>query len=168
MRTLIVARHAKAEPASADGRDHGRALSLKGRKAASTLGTALVSRDITPDVVLVSDALRTQQTWQILSQGWDEPEVNVRAELYNATVGSLHKALTEITPEAMCVMYVGHEPTASATVAFLANAESNQKAMKRAAHGLQTGTAAIFTFDGEWSDLGPRSAQLVEIVGRGD
>jgi phosphohistidine phosphatase len=50
----------------------------------------------------------------------------------------------------------------------LAGNGSNREALQRVAHGLQTGTAAILEFEGEWGDLGPDMARLRAVVGRDD
>ena len=59
---------------------------------------------------------------------------------------------------------VGHEPTSSAACAYLAGPGSDTSALKRVAHGLPTGTAAVLEFDGSWAELGSRQARLTMVL----
>jgi len=165
VKTLILVRHAKAEPVSPGMDDHSRALSLVGRAAATEAGQRLAEAGFAPSVALVSDATRTVQTWQLMSPAFGDVETTRVAGLYDSTVGTVHSLLGALAPDVECAVVVGHEPTISATAAFLAGAESDRTAMQRIAHGLPTGAAAILTFDGEWADLGSRSATLVTVSG---
>jgi phosphohistidine phosphatase len=92
----------------------------------------------------------------------------VGRELYNTTVATLVAALRLTPPGAHKVMVVGHEPTISSAAAYLAGSGSNREALQRVSHGLQTGTAAVLEYEGEWGELGSDSAQLRAVVGRGD
>jgi len=65
-------------------------------------------------------------------------------------------------------MVVGHQPTMSSTAAYLAGNGSVKEALQRISLGLQTGTAAVLEFDGEWTELGRETARLRAVVGRGD
>lgn len=168
MRVIVLARHAKAEVSSPGQFDRTRALAPRGREDAATLRQALTAAGFEPDVAYVSDAVRTSETWAILAAGWEVPEVHTGRELYNTTVATLVAALRFTPPGAEKVMVVGHEPTMSSTAAYLAGSGSNRETLQRVSHGLQTGTAAVLEFDGEWEDLGPGMARLLAVVGRGN
>ncbi|WP_236683793.1 SixA phosphatase family protein [Demequina flava] len=162
MPTLILARHAKAErPAGLQDMD--RPLALIGRKASAHLGEELVSAGLSPTLALVSPANRTQQTWGLMSSGFDQCELRTVDDLYETHVDGLLDVLRELGDEDS-VLVVGHEPTSSATAAYLASDESDTPALKSVAQGLSTATAAVLTFDGAWSELGSRTAQLTQVV----
>ena len=166
MRVLVLVRHAKAEPHEGSRSDHERTLLLRGRTDAKELGEMLSAKGLEPDVAYVSDAVRTSQTWDLVSAGWDVPEVHRRRELYNTTVTTLVALLAGTEPGATNVMVVGHEPTMSALASFLAGTGSSREALQRIAHGLPTGMAAILELDGEWSEIGHESARLRAVLGR--
>jgi phosphohistidine phosphatase len=166
MRVVVLARHAKAEVPSPGKLDHDRVLAPRGREDAASLGKALKESGFEPDVVYVSDAARTTETWAILSDGWEVPEVHTGRELYNTTVATVVATLRLTPPGAEKVMVVGHEPTMSSAAAYLAGNGSNREALQRVAHGLQTGTAAVLEFEGEWGDLGSGAARIRMVVGR--
>lgn len=166
MRVLVLARHAKAEAHAGPASDHARALALRGREDAKDLGGILSDAGFEPDIAYVSDAVRTNQTWELASGGWDVAQVHRRHELYNTTVATLVALIAGTEPGAERVMVVGHEPTMSAAASFLSGSGSSREALQRVAHGLPTGMAAILEFDGEWADLGHESARLRAVVGR--
>ncbi|MEX0913516.1 MAG: histidine phosphatase family protein, partial [Demequina sp.] len=58
----------------------------------------------------------------------------------------------------------GHEPTIAAAAAALAGPDSDIPALKRVAHGLPTGTAAVLEYEGSWADIGPRSMTLTGVL----
>ena len=62
-RRLILTRHAKSSWDDPDTPDIDRPLNARGRAAARELGDFLASRDLEPEEVLCSTALRTRETW---------------------------------------------------------------------------------------------------------
>lgn len=168
MRTLVLARHAKAEPHTGEQRDHARPLALRGRDDSRALAEAVEQAQAVPQVAYVSDSVRTTQTWKVASAGWETEEVHHRAELYNTTVGTLVAVLSGTRPDAESVMVVGHEPTVSAAAAWLAGPGSDKVALQRIAHGLPTGMAALFDVPVDWRDLAQGAAVLRAVIGRGE
>ncbi len=64
MRELVLFRHAKTEPNNAGG-DRARELTAGGREAAIRMAERLKAEGVAPDLVLVSTAVRTRQTWDL-------------------------------------------------------------------------------------------------------
>ena len=168
MRVLVLARHAKAEAPSINTLDHERILTERGRGDASTLGLSLSEAGFEPDVAYVSDAARTRETWEIAAAKWEVPSVHLLHELYNTSIATVIETVRLTPPGAERVMVVGHQPTMSSTAAYLAGNGSVKEALQRISLGLQTGTAAVLEFDGEWTELGRETARLRAVVGRGD
>ena len=63
MDRLILMRHGKAERHAAQGGDFERALAERGRQDVALIASALAAEDLSPDLVLVSAARRTRETW---------------------------------------------------------------------------------------------------------
>jgi len=168
MRILVLARHAKAEHPVDHQNDHSRTLALRGRGDAKKLGKALAVHGFEPDVAFVSDAVRTNQTWKLASHAWNDVEAVHLAALYNTTVDTLLGVLGATPAGARNVLVVGHEPTMSAAASALAGQGSDKAALQRIGLGLSTSEAAVFEFDGEWSELKVDSARLRAVVGRDD
>ncbi|MBM3347761.1 MAG: histidine phosphatase family protein, partial [Betaproteobacteria bacterium] len=66
-RTLLLLRHAKSSWAEVGQADHERPLNPRGRKAATLIGQVLRGQGLIPDLVLLSTAGRTVETWERLA-----------------------------------------------------------------------------------------------------
>ena len=162
MTRLVLVRHAKAE-APRDGLDdHDRALTLEGRSSAQALAQSLAAVGVAIDVALVSSAVRTQQTWKLMEPAFPGAQTNVVPFLYETHVAGV-VALLHGQEVDGTVAVIGHEPTISATVAWLAGPGSDTGALKRIAHGLPTGTAALLDFDGPLVGLTQHGAVLTAV-----
>ncbi len=106
---LILTRHAKSDWDNPLHSDHERPLNKRGRKAAPRIGGWLAGNGFLPEQALVSDAVRTRETWALLS-----------AELPASVVTSFVPALYGAGPEVMLaelrrasapsVIMIGHNP----------------------------------------------------------
>ncbi len=63
-KTLMILRHAKAEPGTAAQDDHERALNARGIAASRLIGAYMHRQHLIPDRVLCSTATRCRQTWE--------------------------------------------------------------------------------------------------------
>lgn len=163
MNHLVLVRHAKAEAPSAGTSDHDRLLTPEGRTSAANIARVLVAAGVRPDVVVVSSARRTVQTWDLMKEAWPEAQVIIEPRVYETHIEGLLEVIAEVPPTATSVMVVGHEPTTSATAAHLAGPGSDTRALQRVAHGLPTGTAAVLETDRSWADLDQRCAVLTQV-----
>ena len=109
MNRLILLRHSKAVAAAAAG-DHARALSKRGLAEASAAGAALMQQ-VVPDFALVSDAVRTRQTFEQLAAriGHDIPH-RMEPRLYGAEPAAVLAIIAEAPPESRSLLVVGHNP----------------------------------------------------------
>jgi len=162
MTRIVLVRHAKAEAPRPGLDDHDRALTLEGRTSAGALGTTLADGGVDISVALVSSGVRALQTWKLIEPHYPNAEVLVQEVLYETNVGGVHAALRALETDGV-VAVVGHEPTISATAAWLAGPGSDTAALRRVSQGLPTGTAALLDFEGSFADLEPHSAVLTAI-----
>ncbi|GAA2247425.1 histidine phosphatase family protein [Rarobacter faecitabidus] len=170
-RTLVLIRHAKAESQLGAESDHVRPLALKGRSQASQLGRDLAAQSLIPQVVLCSSALRTRQTWELVSGtllqavsgSHSGPQVLVTDDLYSASSKDLIGLVQEHGGDASIVFVVGHEPTISMAADSLAGAGSESAAAAQVRVGVPTGTACILRVGQEWSGLSRSSAVLEKV-----
>lgn len=160
LRRLVVVRHAKAEPTAPS--DHGRALAARGRADAEEAGRWLRDAGIDPDAALVSDALRTLQTWEHLAEaaGWGlEPELS--AGLYAAGADSTFDLLRETDPGVTTLVVIGHNPTMASVAELVDDGEGDMEATTlMLTRGFPTTALAVFVVTGEWQDLGPGGGRL--------
>jgi len=165
-RRLVLLRHAKAEPAGEGAGDEVRPLALVGRRQAGRVGAALFASELVPEVALVSPAVRTRQTWELLRAAFGdaEPEVVVEDRLYSGGVDDVVALVREVDARVRTVLVVGHEPTVSAAAAALAGPDSDTGATIRVRGGVPTATYAVVELDGHWDTLTPGSARLRTVV----
>ena len=164
-RRLVLLRHAKAEsPASMN--DELRPLALRGRRQCADVAASLRASGLVPDAVVVSSALRTRQTWDLVRGGLgaDATErVEVTERLYLAGVAELLEVVAEVADDVATLLVVGHEPTVSATAAHLAG-DGDAAHLAQVRSGLPTATSAVLETREAWSALAPGGARLVDVV----
>ncbi|MHB8529811.1 MAG: SixA phosphatase family protein [Caulobacteraceae bacterium] len=110
MDRLILFRHAKAEPRSADGEDVDRPLTRRGCEDAALMGRLVARERLSPDLALVSTAARALQTWTCARLAFPDAAVEFREELYNASAEELASELDHVPDGAAKVMIIGHNP----------------------------------------------------------
>lgn len=164
-KTLVLLRHAKAEPLGDLGDIH-RPLATRGRDQARLLGERLAEEAGPFDVALVSAAARTRETYRLLA-GTSPlyPAPRVDEELYGTTMRGLLRMLNGLEESAARVLVVGHEPVMS-SLAHLLHRE-NDDVSTQLSLGIPTGTAVVLDVAGPWAELDRKSA-LVRAVLRPD
>lgn len=165
-RTLVLMRHAKASASAPT--DHDRPLTDQGREAARAAGEWLGSQGLAADAALVSDAVRTRETWELVAEGarWDvAPQLS--APLYAADPQSALDLVTGTEADVRCLVVVGHNPT----VAFLAQqlddgAGDSEAVDAMITAGYPPGTVTVFEVSGEWADLTQARLLAHHVPGR--
>jgi len=145
MDRLILLRHGKTEARAASGEDFDRQLTARGWRDARLIADALVAAGFTPDRVLVSAALRTQQTSEAIAPSWPGAVLETRPELYAADARVLLAA--GHTPLGGTVAIVAHNPGLQILAIALAGRAGAAGFERRLRAGLATGAAAVFGFD---------------------
>lgn len=147
MRRLILMRHAEAEPTSRDG-DRGRPLSPRGRETATQSGQTLARLGYRPDHALVSPAVRTRQTWELVAEAFGDVQVHFPRDLYNAEVETLQDEVAQLEDQAGCLLVLAHNPGIHAyAVELLSDAAASPALLERLAMGFPPGAAALFGID---------------------
>lgn len=169
-RTLVVMRHAKAEQVAPS--DHERPLAQRGQREAAAVGAWLGEQDFVPDHALVSDALRTRETWEHTRDGagesWARCEATYDRGLYAAGIDTALDLLRQVDDEHQRVVVIGHNPTVAYLAQLLDDGEGDREATRALALGFPTSATAVFSFAGTWSDLAAGTARLLDYhVGRG-
>lgn len=164
-RRLLLLRHSKAVaivgPASEAG-DHARDLSDRGRQDASRLGDMLRSQGLQPDLALVSSALRTRRTWDLLAPFVEPvPALVISNRIYVAEAEDLLFLLRETAEEIGSVMLVGHNPGLHELALHLARAGGDTTGLDS---GMSTCALAQFDVIGRWSDLKPLNTERFQMI----
>jgi phosphohistidine phosphatase len=146
MKKLFLIRHAKSSWDNAALPDKERPLNDRGRRDAPKMGERLAKRDVKPDLILSSPAVRALSTAEIIAEKLDyrRKDIVVMERLYAAEVDDLRDVIRQLGDQLECVMMFGHNPEFTG----LAHRLSGE-----IAH-MPTCAVAEFTFDAKsWSGI---------------
>jgi phosphohistidine phosphatase len=144
MNRLILFRHAKTERRAPSGDDFDRRLTDRGRADAALIGRVLGAAGITPDVVLLSPAVRAKETWSQVAELFPGASVVEKPLLYAADADEILR-LVEGRPEP-AVMVIGHNPSLHVLASELDAEQGGRGPSLR--DGFPTAAAAVFEFGG--------------------
>ena len=173
MRRLMLLRHAKTENDAPSGQDQDRRLDDRGRLDAAAIGRWIGRHPPLPDVVLVSTAVRTQQTWEIVREAMrdaaedpaPEPQVEFMAELYGADPAQLLQIIRMAeAADPRRLMVIGHNPGMH-ELALALTGSGDATAKKALEDNLPTTGLAVFDFAIEdWNEVAFRRGTLVRFT----
>jgi phosphohistidine phosphatase len=164
MRHVFLFRHAEAVPV-AQFSDRERPLSAHGRQAATRVGAFLALTRQKIDLVLVSDATRTRETWKLAQAEFGgAPEVRIERDLYNAERADVMDELRDLPDSAQAAMIVGHNPAMSEFASRFAGA-GDRSALARLERGFPPSGLAIFDVQvDEWRKLRWDAGELTLFI----
>lgn len=113
MKTLIIVRHGKSSWAYPDLEDFYRPLKPRGINDAFAIGEELLEKDIFPDLILSSPAIRAMNTAIIIARKLDFPLQRIRANegIYEASTYELLKLISNVEDNIETLMIFGHNPS---------------------------------------------------------
>lgn len=134
---LLIMRHAKSDKSIYDLNDFDRPLNEKGSHQPQKIAAQLNELGIEINMVLVSPALRTLQTFELLLEELpNPPSLLLNPRLYNASLEDVLEVLDEHLDDikGQTFLLVGHNPSLSELVSLLSNKS----------HDMGTAELAIF------------------------
>lgn len=160
MKRLILMRHAKSSWDDPECVDHERPLNARGRRAATLMGRWLAARSYLPDLALVSDSARTEETWARVTAAAGPLDVIYSRSLYDAPVDTLLRAIGA-APAVGTLMLLGHQPGIGAAAArFLGDAPADPEFTK-----FPTAAVAVIDLPAEdWGGVAWGTGQLAEFA----
>lgn len=148
MDRLILLRHGKAEPDSASGEDFDRRLARRGTQETVEIAARLADLGFAPDLVLVSSAARTRETWEAACAIFPGARARFDAALYLADPATVRQAAATALEDCATVMVVGHNPgLQELTVQLLHEGAAPVSLIAKAQRHFPTAAAAVFLFD---------------------
>lgn len=160
MRRLLLLRHAKAEPP--EGFDDAlRPLSGRGRSDAPAMGKAMTRAGLIPDLALVSTAVRTRQTWELVAPNLGRP-VSMREEsgLYGAPDATLLDFVRRTADDVETLLLCAHNPGIERLARGFAKS-GDPDAIRRIQKKYSTcGLAVIELPIGSWKEANPPAGRL--------
>ncbi|WP_248308537.1 histidine phosphatase family protein [Bosea sp. 124] len=160
----MLLRHAKSNwPAGMVDRE--RPLAARGHEAAPVMGRYLADELLLPDLVLVSPARRTQETWDLVSPMLAEkPGIQHEPRIYEAKAQRLLEVVQETAPSVRTLLMIGHNPGFEDLAALLSG-HGDRYAAARMAQKYPTCGLAVLDFAVEdWRDVAARGGRLDRFV----
>jgi phosphohistidine phosphatase len=114
MKFVYLVRHGKsAWPDELEMEDIDRPLKVKGIKQVKKLALKLIKKEIYPDLICSSTALRSVHTALIMARSIDYPEnrVKILPELYGSDVENIIKVIEKTKEDYESIMIFGHDPS---------------------------------------------------------
>ena len=147
MKTLFLIRHAKSSWGDTALPDKDRPLNDRGRRDAPKMGERLAKRDVKPDLILSSPAMRALTTAEIIAKKLDyrRKDIVVDDRLYAVGADELLDVIHKLGDKLERVMLFGHNPELT---------ELAHRLSSKITH-MPTCAVAEFTFDAKsWSKIG--------------
>ena len=147
MKTLFLIRHAKSSWDDTALPDKDRPLNDRGRRDAPKMGERLAKRDVKPDLILSSPAMRALKTAEIIAKKLDykRKDIVVDDRLYAVGADDLLDVIHKLGDKLERVMLFGHNPELT---------ELAHRLSSKITH-MPTCAVAEFTFDAKsWSNIG--------------
>ena len=155
MKTLYLMRHAKSSWSFDELRDNERPLNDRGREDAPRMGQALAKRDIHPDLLVSSPAVRAQTTAVLVARelDYDREHIQIEPAIYQADLDTLLEVIRALPDEADSVLLTGHNPTISDVANYLLSSPLSEEMPTAAVVCLQ------FNID-HWEDVKRANAEF--------
>lgn len=155
MKTLLAMRHAKSDWNADYGGDHERPLNERGIRSARVMGEVLAERELVPDLVISSTAVRARTTAELAAEsGRWQGSLILDRRLYDSGPDGVVARASE-APDVGSLMLVGHQPTWSILVADLTGQDVEMK----------TATVAVISVEIDaWSELTPGIGLLADVL----
>ncbi|TVR31192.1 MAG: hypothetical protein EA404_10570 [Spirochaetaceae bacterium] len=140
MKQIVVVRHVSAAPAEENLGDFVREITPVGERHARNFARRLAERNLVPQHIICSDAVRAVQTSEVFgAQSGYAGEIDANPDLYDATEETWLDILRGLDDALDRVMIVGHNPAVEALVHLLTGNH----------HKLKAGAVAVIQIDSE-------------------
>ncbi|WP_040727620.1 histidine phosphatase family protein [Thiomicrorhabdus sp. Kp2] len=157
LRELMLLRHAKTDWKDNDLEDIDRPLSDKGKKNAAKMGKWLKEKNLMPDLILVSPAVRAQQTLRRICNECSATAITVDA-LYLAELDQLRQVLAD-APHAERIMIIGHNPGLETLFNLLVSETASSHVQL-----FPTCSLAHFILPNDWKNIEAGDGKLQQFI----
>ena len=157
---LILIRHGKSSWDDPYGDDHARVLNERGRTSATAIGEWMAQEGYLPNILLCSDAARTQETARlVLTSLAPQPKLQLSGRIYHASPDTILDLIHQQTVQTVAV--IGHNPG----IGMLANALVKTAPKHHRFSDYPTCASTVIDFDvSSWGQVKPRSGTCAAFV----
>jgi len=159
MLRLVLFRHGQAVPH--DQRpDINRSLTVTGQRESGATAKTLTEHGVLPDLVLVSPATRTRETWENTKAFFRASEIRLERDLYLATPDVILSLLHALESVSKTVMIIGHNPSLH-DFALECYGFGDRYAFASLRDEFPTAACAVFDFDvPSWAEISAHKGRL--------
>jgi len=165
MRTLLLLRHAKSSWEDDSLADFDRPLASRGRRACAAIGTYIRRKELLPDHILSSTAVRARETCELVSRELraDIPTTFDR-DLYLASPKEMLRQLAGAPKAAERVMLIGHDPGMHQLAVRLIYG-GDARSIEQVKRKFPTAALAEISLEGDdWRSIDPMTGRLHRFV----
>ena len=124
IKTLLILRHAKSSWKFPDLPDHDRPLNKRGKRDAPKIGHLLKKKDLVPDLIISSTAVRAERTAKMVAKASKyKGNVTLTDSLYAAGPDAYIDVLRNLQVKYNTVLVIGHNPGLEELVRILSGEE---------------------------------------------
>jgi len=127
----------------------------------------LAQAGLVPERVIVSTALRTQQTFMLVQEalGVAAADKHDEGRIYEASLMSLMEVIRETPPDVASLMLVGHNPGMAELALILSDpGRSDREALGRLTAKFPTAAVAVIAFEQDDWRVVPRRGKLTAFI----
>ena len=111
MKTLLILRHAKSSWKNLTLADIDRPLNKRGKRDAPRMGSLLREKDLVPDLILSSPAVRARKTAKAVSKNSGyEGETEIQPDFYPGDPYTFIDTLYTVPDDITSVLIIAHNP----------------------------------------------------------
>jgi phosphohistidine phosphatase len=155
MKKIMIMRHAKSDWADNSLRDFDRPLNKRGKLAAPIMGKEIKKRNLNPDLIISSPALRARMTAEAVAKNTNyNKNIVLDESFYFGYTNEIIQKVKKIDESYEKVIIFGHNPTWSAIAEKLSGEYFNMK----------TADLVVLEYEGKWKDLKDYSCKVVSYI----
>lgn len=156
MKRLYILRHGQKEEAKPDEYDYDIQLTKEGKKQCEKIALILKDKEIQPDLIVSSPAIRTRQSSEIVAKqiGYRK-NIMYNEVIYQAFLNEIIESITYTFDTVDTLMLVGHNPSLTA-LAFTFGGIKKE---------LKPASLVRIDFDcNSWTAINKTNAKLIEHI----
>lgn len=166
MKRLLLMRHGQSGWESEEQNDFDRELNAQGQADSKSMSAWMVANNTVPDRVLLSSAVRTSQTWDIINKGLPHaPDALALEDLYLASPGALLASIEKLSNDVSCALVIGHNPGLESLGRLMSGPGSNLRAAEDLKLGFPPAGLAVIALSGDsWRTMSAEGGLLEAFI----
>lgn len=157
MKHLLLVRHGKSEWGNAHLQDFDRPLNPRGHRDAIEMAIRLQQKDLVPQVLISSPALRAITTADHFAQLWEKPAGQMKQEekIYEADITGLLEVVNHLSNNLHRAAIFGHNPGFTDFANYLSNGNI---------YNIPTCGIVLLEFQtDDWAEIGKGTGTLIDF-----